>query len=160
MSYRDVMTMGGNKNVVLNIQMAVGIKNENNRRIFNASKDVMLIQAMFGFIKKYDNSAPFSRAVQFKDLPSVNGTFNNQTANMIEVYQQANAQILLKVDGIIEPAHYYHRNIVFNSKHGSRRMTITALDIDCSTAAIQYYGAKPGDHIKAIKNEYPQLSFL
>ncbi len=171
----DTRTMNGDRQRCLNIDYPVGFM-RNNGRMANTTEDVKLIQAMLRFIKKYDPSNPFSRAISSGDLPSVNGIFDNLTLKAINIYQKANAQILLKVDGLIEPALYQNRNIDTVHKR-YRVMTIHALDVDCSTAAILYPpvagqswsnsgGGGAGksinfdSHIEAMANDFPQLTFL
>ena len=171
----DTRTMNGDQQRCLNIDYPVGFM-KSSARLANASDDVKLIQAMFRFVKKYDHSNPFSRAISLGDLPSVNGIFDNLTVNAINKYQRANARVLLRVDGLIEPALYQNRNIDTVHKR-YRVMTITALDIDCSIATMLYpvipgtsYTNSGGggagkniqfdNHIEAMAYEFPQLAFL
>lgn len=158
----EMRKMNGVETECLNLDFPVG-ENQPNVR-----KDVMLLQAMFVLVKAYEPGNPFSRAIQKKDLQPVGADFNQKTMNLINTYQKARARVLLKLDGIVEPAKYSGRNIDTIGHH-YRVMTITALDIDCATAMIglsiflgQHGGGGGGgtgfgSHVQAIKYQYPYI---
>lgn len=147
----DMRTMNGDQAECVNLDYPVGVNKA------NMQNDVMLLQALFILLKTFAPDHKFSRVIESKDLQPVGSLFNQKTLNVIRTYQKASSQVLLKVDGIVEPAKYSGRNIDTLIHHGYHVMTITALDIDCGAAMIGHGGMGVTNHIRYIKSQYPYI---
>lgn len=129
-----------------NVSETVGRGGKNHRG------DVMLIQAMIGYIA----SSPSVVSGVFGDknaLPEVTGVFNRITAELIKRYQNKFLHVVLAADGIIHPASY--KNRVLADRSASRRlMTITLLHEHSNQAAA---GLGDLEYTEAVLLKFPQL---
>jgi hypothetical protein len=119
MAKKETMTLGGLKSAAVNLTFPVGaIKNNSG----NGQADVMLVQTMFHYLARM-KGGPAMKNVGFppSQLPRIDGVCGSNTKQAIVNFQRYNANRLLRVDGVIEPAKYDGRNI----KPGQRYMTLT-----------------------------------
>jgi hypothetical protein len=119
MAKKDTMTLAGLRSTAVNIHFPVGAIRGNEG---NGPADVMLIQTMFHYLARMKGGTAM-RNVGFppSQLPKIDGICGQKTKQAILIFQRFNANRLLRVDGVIEPAKYDGRNI----KPGQRYMTLT-----------------------------------
>jgi len=122
MATKEPITINGVSTVGFNVCDTVG--NGGKNRTDNG--DVMLIQAMLHALANSDGVPAASRVglTSMSQVPEPTGTFDAKTQHAILSYQRRWHQVLLRVDGVIHPASYQRRNILFG-RPGERLMTIT-----------------------------------
>ena len=134
------------------------------KRFFNLSKpvgrgqvnefgDVYLVQALFAWILR-DGGVFKGGAFHSGIVPTaVTGAFNQQTQQMISLFQQGGRwkiEKTMRADGIIHPASFENRALRFNRT----QMSIVKLNMDAA------WGVGPAyeyDHVRALVEKYPLL---
>ena len=111
-----------------NVSETVGIGGK------NEEGDVMLIQAIFYFLGAHDQLSTFD-VKSLSELTGVDGQYTNRLGQFILSYQKTKDYLLLSVDGLIHPASYEDRKILFGEGGGDNRlMTITSLHLEMALA--------------------------
>ena len=145
MPFKDKITIGGQTATAVNLHFSVGAGGD------NGSADVMLVQTMFHYLAHaYGQAMPYN-GFSWNFLPDINGNCDEKTLRAIRMFQQAHANRLLKLDGLVEPAKYEGRSI--GSKN-ERVLTITLMHFLASEMHWQQNG---GHYIAGLVRTNPQL---
>ncbi len=148
MAKKDTMTLGGLRSTAVNLHFPVGAIKDN---AGNGQADVMLVQTMFHYIARTkDGTAMRNSGLGPGQLPRVDGICGAKTKQAILMFQRTNANRLLRVDGIVEPAKYDGRDI----KPGQRYMTLTWMHHLAETMAL--HNSDPS-YIDGLISITPQL---
>lgn len=144
MAEKDQISIGGMRESAANIHFSVGEGGD------NGPADVMLIQTMFQYMSHLKGKVMKNVGLSLDEVPEITGRCDQKTKQAIMKFQQKNANRVLRIDGLIEPAKYEGRSIV----PGRRYMTMTWLHFRCSEIAL--FNSDP-NYIDALVRMVPQL---
>ena len=145
MPFKDTITIGGRTSSAVNLHFSVGVGGG------NGAADVMLVQTMFHYLAHvYGQAMPYN-GFSWNFLPDINGRCDDKTLRAIRSFQEAHANRLLRVDGLVEPAQYAGRQIASKNE---RVLTITLMHFLASEMHWQQQG---GHYISGLVKTNPAL---
>ena len=145
MPFKDKITIGGQTTSAVNLHFSVGSGGD------NGAADVMLVQTMFHYLAHIYGKQTTYNGFSWNFLPDITGKCDEKTLKAIRLFQQAHADRLLKVDGLVEPAQYGGRMIVSKDE---RVLTITLMHI---LASEKHWQHKSGHYIAHLVKTNPAL---